>query len=123
MELRFERLVVLALNLDLGLKLFDLQFKACDFSTKLGQVGAHWARLRWWRWHVLCMSWLLVRIRVARVDRLGRLLRMCRLMRVRQSRRLVLLKSLGCGIDECRRRCKGFGQRAWPSVFRWRLDS
>jgi hypothetical protein len=49
-KLRLDRLVVLALNLKLGLKLFDLQLEACDFGAELGEVDANWPRLcRGWR--------------------------------------------------------------------------
>jgi hypothetical protein len=42
-ELRLERLVVLALDLDFGLKLLDLKLEARDFSAEFGEVGTDWA--------------------------------------------------------------------------------
>jgi len=45
-ELEFEGLVVLALDLELGLEFFYQEFEARDFGAELGGVGAdrrtHW---------------------------------------------------------------------------------
>ena len=40
LELCFERLIVLAFDLQLGLEFLDLQLEARNFGAELGEVGA-----------------------------------------------------------------------------------
>ena len=51
MKLSFERLVVLAFDLKLGLEFFDLKIETRDLGAQFRKVGADWSLL-WWR-HVL----------------------------------------------------------------------
>jgi hypothetical protein len=112
-ELRFKRLVILALDLHLGLKFFDLQFEASDLGAKLGQVGAHWPGLLGSLWHKLWLTRVLVRIGVSAVNGL----RLLRIRRMCWSRWCgVRLKSLSWRIREYWRRCESVRQRARPRV-------
>lgn len=53
MKLCFERLVVLAFDLKLGLKFFHLQIKTRDFGAELCEVSAEGASLRLCGRHVV----------------------------------------------------------------------
>jgi hypothetical protein len=109
-NLRFERLVVLAFDLKLGLKLFHLEIESRDFGAKLREVGADLPLLL-----RRLVSWMLIRIREAWVSGLRELLR------IRGSRRLHRrwLKSLCRLIRENWRRREGVRQRARPRVLSW----
>ena len=115
MELRFERLIVLALNLEFSLELFDLKLEARNFGAELGEVGAGRALL-WRRRGTLRKSWMLVWIREAAMSGLSRL----RGEGMHRSRG-IRLKSLRRRICEYGRGSKGIGQSTWPRAIVRRL--
>ena len=105
MQLGFERLVVLAFDLKLGLELLDLKFEPRDLGAEFREVGAHWAL---WRRR------LLIRVRKAsRVKRLSGLVRIRRKCR----RGRVWLKPLRWRNFKHGRRREGVRQSARPGVF------
>jgi hypothetical protein len=116
-NLRFECLVVLALDLNLGLKLFDLQLETRNLGAKLGEIGAHLSWLLRCLRHKLRLTRVLVLIRVATMEGLRRLLRISGVSRSRGRR--IWLKSLSGWVRENRRRRESVGQGARPRVF-WR---
>lgn len=50
LHLLFQRLVILPLDLQFGLELFDQQFEACDFAAQLQEVARSGSRPRRHGW-------------------------------------------------------------------------